>query len=309
VVVGEGAVVAGSVVVVVVDDVDDVDDEDDDVVVGDDELGVVVAVVGGSAIVVVVDSGAAVVVDSGNDESGRDDSGAVDSGTDDSGTVDSGSDDSGSVESGSDSGSDDSGVGSGIVIGGKVGQVGHSGPSGNSGHSGASMSNSVVSTTSDVSTTSVDGGTLVAGPEVSTVSGIVSMVVVDEAAAASNTSISEGICAVVVGGVVAIVSCGSVFPGTAGSDVVVVDTAFGGSTVLSVPCVSPPVASIITTIARATTVAAPATQMIDRDSFHHVPSGSWYPQAISGESAASPADGGGPAGWWGHPPLLLSLTT
>ena len=195
------------------------------------------------------------------------------SGIDDSGIDDSGIDDSGSE----DSGSDDSGVSSGSVHSGTSGHSGHSGSSrasGHSGHSGSSLSNSVVSTTSVVSTSSVDAGALVAGSEVGRVSGVVSTtVVVDDAAAASNTSISPGIAAKVVGAV-AIVSCGSVPVGRAGSVVVVVETAFGGSTVLSVPCVSPPVVSNMATMARTMIVAAPATQMIERDSFHHEPVGS-----------------------------------
>ena len=64
-----------------------------------------------------------------------------------------------------------------------------------------------------------------------------------------------------------------------GSEVVELATAFGGSRVLSVPCESPPVVSIMTTIASTITVAAPATQIIERESFHQLPVGSSYSQA------------------------------
>ena len=91
-----------------------------------------------------------------------------------------------------------------------------------------------------------------------------------------------------------------------GAEVDVVGTEFGGSNVLSVPSESPPLVNSMATMARAMMQAAPATKMIDRDSFHHGPVGSSYPQAISSDASTSSL-GGGPLGR-DHSPVLLSLT-
>ena len=90
--------------------------------------------------------------------------------------------------------------------------------------------------------------------------------------AANNASISSGVGADVVGAV-AIVRATSSVPGGV-AVVVELGAGFGGSSVLSVPCESPPVVSTMTTIASTTTVAAPATQIIERESFHQLPVGS-----------------------------------
>ena len=138
---------------------------------------------------------------------------------------------------------------------------------------------------------------------INTVSGAVAGTV--DVVAASNTAISDGTCGTVVGAV-AMVWVATVLAGPSGGSVVVeLATAFGGSRVLSVPCESPPVVSITTTIASTIAVAAPATKIIDRESFHQLPVGSSYSQATSVDSLA----GGGPPGWCDQSPLLLSLTS
>ena len=146
---------------------------------------------------------------------------------------------------------------------------------------GVLKSASVVSTTSVVSAGCVVSGAVVAGSATGAVSNTVSTTLVD-VLEAERASISSGVCTVVVG-VVAIVTTTSVLR-AGGIDVVDVEAAFGGSSVLSVPSESPPLVSTMATIAMARTAAAPATTMIDRDSFHHGPVGSSYPHAISGDS-------------------------
>ena len=139
------------------------------------------------------------------------------------------------------------------------------------GSRGSSLSTDVVSTNSVVSTSSLVSGALVA-TALNIVAGTVDSSV--EVVAASKTSTSDGTSASVVGAV-PIVWTGTVFEGTSdGTEVVVLATAFGGRSVLSVPCESPPVVSNMTTIASTITVAAPATQIIERESFHQLPVGS-----------------------------------
>jgi hypothetical protein len=71
--------------------------------------------------------------------------------------------------------------------------------------------------------------------------------------------------------------------------VVVVDdgvAGVGGSSVLSVPSVPPPLINSRATMARATMTAAPATKLIARGSFHHSPRGSSSrSQASSGDTS------------------------
>ena len=129
----------------------------------------------------------------------------------------------------------------------------------------------MVSTTSLVSTTSVVAGALVAGSVAGADSSTVATTMVVEVAAI-KASISNGVGDDVVGAG-PIVWTTSVL-GDGGKAASELGGGLGGSSVLSVPSVSPPVVSTIPRIAARTNAAAPATQMTDRDSFHHVPAGS-----------------------------------
>ena len=154
------------------------------------------------------------------------------------------------------------------------------------------------STASDVSTGL--GGVSASVDARNTLSDVCSGTVVPSAEASaavgggggSGTATGGAISGGAVGAVAMVTATVDVAMRRSGTVVVVDDDAaraFGGRSVLSVPCDPSPVVSSKTTIARTTTTAAPATRPMAWGSFHHRPLGSFSSHASSGDGALSPA--------------------